>query len=143
MLCVALLWAIGSCNGYRVGKDPHTLTVWHVYGGQTDSPLNNLIEEFNQTVGKEQGINLVVTSVSNTNTIHESVLAAVNEEPGAPELPDLFISYPKTVAALEDASLLVDYYDYFQRRSCLPTFRPFCGGRCGRTAGCVSSGQIH
>ena len=93
--------------------EPVTLTVWHVYGGQTDSPLNNLIEEFNQTAGQQQGINLVVTSVSNTNTIHEAVLAAVHDDPGAPELPDLFISYPKTVAALEDASILVDYYDYF------------------------------
>jgi len=115
LLCCVLLCCglLAGCMGTGSAKIPITLTVWHVYGGQTDSPLNNLIEEFNQTVGKEQGINLVVTSVSNTNTIHESVLAAVNEEPGAPELPDLFISYPKTVAALEDASLLVDYYDYF------------------------------
>ena len=51
--------------------------------------------------------------MSNTNTIHELVLAAANEEPGAPELPDLFISYPKTVLALPDDSILVDYKDYF------------------------------
>ena len=55
-------------------------------------PLNDLIDAFNQTVGKEQRINVQVTSVSNTNTIHELVLAAANGEPGAPELPDL--SYP-------------------------------------------------
>ena len=86
LLCCVLLCCglLAGCMGTGSAKIPITLTVWHVYGGQTDSPLNNLIEEFNQTVGKEQGINLVVTSVSNTNTIHESVLAAVNEEPGAP-----------------------------------------------------------
>ena len=92
---------------------PTTITVWHVYGGQADSPLNDLIEQFNQTVGKEQKINVQVTSVSNTNTIHELVLSAANEEPGASELPDLFISYPKTVMALPDDSILVDYRDYF------------------------------
>ena len=92
---------------------PTTITIWHVYGGQTDSPLNDLIDQFNQTVGKEQGINVQVTSVSNTNTIHELVLAAANEEPGASELPDLFCSYPKTVMALPDDSILVDYEDYF------------------------------
>ena len=92
---------------------PTTITVWHVYGGQADSPLNDLIEQFNQTVGKEQKINVQVTSVSNTNTIHELVLSAANEEPGTSELPDLFISYPKTVMALPDDSILVDYRDYF------------------------------
>ena len=92
---------------------PTTITVWHVYGGQADSPLNDLIEQFNQTVGKEQKINVQVTSVSNTNTIHELVLSAANEEPGASELPDLFISYPKTVMALPDDSILLDYRDYF------------------------------
>ena len=92
---------------------PTTITVWHVYGGQADSPLNDLIEQFNQTVGKEQKINVQVTSVSNTNTIHELVLSAANEEPGASELPDLFVSYPKTVMALPDDSILLDYRDYF------------------------------
>ena len=92
---------------------PTTITVWHIYGGQADSPLNDLIEQFNQTVGKEQKINVQVTSVSNTNTIHELVLSAANEEPGASELPDLFVSYPKTVMALPDDSILLDYRDYF------------------------------
>ena len=90
-----------------------TLTVWHVYGGQTDSPLNALIEEFNQTVGREKGIALQVTQVSNTNTIHKAVLAASNDEPGSADLPDLFISYPKTLLAMSDPSVLVDFQDYF------------------------------
>lgn len=89
------------------------LTIWHVYGGQTDSPLNDMIDEFNQTVGKEEGISVQVTSVTNTNTIHEGVLASANKEPGSSELPDMFVSYPKTVLAMPDADVLVDYRDYF------------------------------
>ena len=79
LLCCVLLCCglLAGCMGTGSAKIPITLTVWHVYGGQTDSPLNNLIEEFNQTVGKEQGINLVVTSVSNTNTIHEVLSAYI------------------------------------------------------------------
>ena len=102
---------------------PTTITVWHVYGGQADSPLNDLIDQFNETVGKEQKINVQVTSVSNTNTIHELVLSAANEEPGASELPDLFVSYPKTVMALPDDSILVDYRDYFTEEE-LAAFLP-------------------
>ena len=87
---------VGCSSTSKKEETPTTITVWHVYGGQTDSPLNDLIDEFNQTVGKEQQINVQVTSVSNSNTIHELVLAAANGEPGASELPDIFSSYPKT-----------------------------------------------
>lgn len=123
LLATVLLFCAGCSDKRKKEETPTTITVWHVYGGQTDSPLNDLIDEFNQTVGKEQRINVQVTSVSNTNTIHELVLAAANGEPGASELPDLFISYPKTVMALPDDSILVDYRDYFSQEE-LSAFLP-------------------
>ena len=123
-LLIAVLLLCTGCSGtVKKEETPTTITVWHVYGGQTDSPLNDLIEEFNQTVGKEQQINVQVTSVSNTNTIHDLVLAAANGEPGASALPDLFVSYPKTVMALPDDSILVDYRDYFSEEE-LAAFLP-------------------
>ena len=76
LLVAVVLLCTGCSNTVNKEETPITITVWHVYGGQTDSPLNDLIDEFNQTVGKEQQINVQVTSVSNTNTIHELVLAA-------------------------------------------------------------------
>lgn len=123
LTAIFMLLCVGCSDTVKKEDAPTTITVWHVYGGQTDSPLNDLIDEFNQTVGKEQRINVQVTSVSNTNTIHELVLAAANGEPGAPELPDLFISYPKTVLALPDDSILVDYRDYFSEEE-LAAFIP-------------------
>ena len=124
LLCVLLLLSVCGCDSAQKAQ-PITLTIWHVYGGQTDSPLNDLIAEFNQTVGKEHNIKIQVTSVTNTNTIHESVLSAANNDPGAAELPDMFISYPKTVFAMPDESILVDYRDYFSEEELsafIPTF---------------------
>ena len=113
-LVMAMLGLMLSGAACTAGQpEPVQVTVWHVYGGQTASPLNAIIERFNQTVGREQGIYIQVTSVSNTNTIHEAVLASANQEPGAAVLPDLFISYPKTVLALPDEMILADYHDYF------------------------------
>ncbi|RHR11052.1 carbohydrate ABC transporter substrate-binding protein [Pseudoflavonifractor sp. AF19-9AC] len=123
LLAVVLLFCAGCSSATKKEETPTTITVWHVYGGQADSPLNDLIDQFNQTVGKEQQINVQVTSVSNTNTIHELVLSSANGEPGASELPDLFISYPKTVMALPDDSILVDYRDYFSEEE-LSAFLP-------------------
>ena len=123
LLIAALLLCTGCSSTAKKEATPTTITVWHVYGGQADSPLNDLIDQFNQTVGKEQQINVQVTSVSNSNTIHELVLAAANGEPGAAELPDIFSSYPKTVMALPDDSILVDYQDYFSEEE-LSAFIP-------------------
>ena len=99
--------------GQKKTKDPITVTLWHVYGGQTESPLNDLIDEFNETIGKEEDIRVQVGSVTNTNMIHENVLASAFGDPGASKLPDMFVSYPKTVLAMPDDTELVDYYDYF------------------------------
>ena len=41
-------------------ENPVTLTIWHVYGSQTKSPFNTAIDEFNNTVGKENGITVNV-----------------------------------------------------------------------------------
>ncbi|MGM9554717.1 MAG: extracellular solute-binding protein [Faecousia sp.] len=122
LLCVLLLLTLGGCAGVQE-EQPITLTIWHVYGGQTDSPLNDLIAEFNRTVGKEHNIKIQVTSVTNTNTIHEAVLSAANNDPGAAELPDMFISYPKTVLAMPEENILVDYRDYFSEEE-LSAFIP-------------------
>ena len=108
-----LSFTVSGCQGSAKKSEPVVLTLWHVYGGQVDSPLNKIIDRFNDTYGKEEGIYVQVTSVSNTNTIHEAVLAAGKNEPGAAELPDIFVSYPKTVLSLPDSSILVDYKKYF------------------------------
>lgn len=114
-ITLMISFALSGCGGLGKKDEPVVLTLWHVYGGQVDSPLNKIIDRFNDTEGKEKGIYVQVTSVSNTNTIHEAVLAAGNKEPGAAELPDVFVSYPKTVLSLPDSSILVDYRDYFSK----------------------------
>ena len=119
--CLVML--LGGCG--KKEKEPVTVTLWHVYGGQTESPLNDLIDEFNETVGKDKNIRVEVGSVTNTNIIHEGVLAAANKEPGASELPDMFVSYPKTVTAMPDPDVLVNYKDYFTDEELSACF---CGG---------------
>ena len=56
--------------GQKKNEDPVTVTLWHVYGGQTESPLNDLIDEFNETIGKEKisGYRLAVLQITNYDT---------------------------------------------------------------------------
>ena len=44
VIIVAILSTMAGCGKSQSRKEPITLTIWHVYGGQTDSPLNDLID---------------------------------------------------------------------------------------------------
>ena len=87
VLFAALALCLAACGEKEA--EPTTVTLWHVYGGETESPLNDLIDTFNETVGRTQNIRVQVGSVTNTNTIHEAVLASAYGEPGATALPDM------------------------------------------------------
>ena len=97
--------------GNKVTNDPITLTMWHVYGSQTESPLNVVIDEFNQTKGKESGIVISVVSVTNSTAIDDALIASANNEPGAVPMPDLFTAYPR-VAEEIGLDRLLDWSGY-------------------------------
>ena len=105
-------------------RKPVTLTMWHVYGSQTGSPMNDLVERFNRTVGKEQGITVNVTSVSNSSAIHDALIDSARRVPGSGELPDLFTCYPKTLLAM-GSDLVMDWNGWFseaERGEYVPRF---------------------
>ena len=113
LLClILLLGTMAGCSASTLDpKNPVTLTMWHVYGSNTESPLNDMIKEFNSTVGKEKGIIINVTSVTNSSDIDDMLIASVNNEPGAIALPDLFTAYPRIAEKFEDGQLL-NWEDY-------------------------------
>ena len=93
-------------------EEPVTLTMWHVYGSQTQSPLNTAIDEFNNTVGKQNGITVNVVSVTSSSAIDKALAASANQEPGAEALPDLFTAYPR-VAQIVGTDRLLAWDQYF------------------------------
>ncbi|MDL2216130.1 extracellular solute-binding protein [Desulfovibrio sp. OttesenSCG-928-M14] len=120
-----LIFLLSGCEGSPFESPaPVALTFWHVYGGQTDSPMNTLVERFNQSVGREKGIIINVTCLSNSTDIHFALTSAAQKHPGAADLPDLFTTYPKTALAI-GPDLLVDWKDYLshdQRSEFVPSF---------------------
>ncbi len=113
VLILLVLLSLGGCTDTPLDPDdPVTLTMWHVYGAQARSPMNTLVDRFNQTVGKEHGVIISVTSISNSWSMHDELLASAREEPGSEELPDLFTCYPKTLAAMGSTRVL-DWKTYF------------------------------
>lgn len=110
LLLVIFLFLTSLCGCAEKTKldpeNPVTLTMWHVYGEQADSPMNRLIEEFNSTVGQEKGIIINVSLMSNTAQIGEKLLTAQKNEAGALEMPDLFFCHTSSAEELGASNLL-------------------------------------
>lgn len=92
---------------------PVTLTLWHNYGGQMKTTMDEMIEEFNGTIGLKEGVIINVTSISGSSTLHEKLTMAANGDPGAPVLPDITTAYPKTAIILAEKDLLVNLEEQF------------------------------
>ena len=86
--------------------EPVTLTMWHVYGEQADSPMNRLVEDFNRTVGREKGVIINVTLMSSTAQIGQKLLDAQAKTPGVPAMPDLFFCHNNNAQELGAENLL-------------------------------------
>ncbi len=96
LLTISIITTFTSCKKNKSLLDPDnpvTLSMWHVYGEQADSPMNRQIEEFNKTIGKEKGIIINITLMSSATYIGSKLLEAQADKAGAPEMPDLFFCH--------------------------------------------------
>lgn len=94
-------------------NDPVTITVWHYYNGVQQTMFDEMVSEFNHTVGMEKGIIVDAVSKNSISELSDSVIAAVNEDVGAEELPDIFASYSETAYIADKAGKLADIGQYF------------------------------
>ena len=114
-LCLICSLFLTGCKSNELlsVKKPVTINLWHNYGGSMKDTMDNLIDEFNDTEGNQKGIIINVTSLSGSATIQEKLKMAVNDEPGAPELPDITTLYPNTALLLAEKGLLANIESQF------------------------------
>ena len=114
-MTLAISFTFFACNKNSTlldPKKPTTLTMWHVYGEQVNSPMNDFIEQFNATVGKEKGIIINVTLMSNASQIGKKLKDAQTGKAGSKEMPDLFFCHSSDARGL-GANNLLDWNDCF------------------------------
>lgn len=97
-------------------NEPVIITLWHNYGGQMEASMNDLVDEFNGTVGKEQGIIINITSVSSSSALYDKIVASAEGIPGSSELPNITTGYPKSALILNKNEKLLDLKEYFSEK---------------------------
>ncbi len=93
--------------------NPVTVTIWNYYNGDQLALFEQLVEEFNSTVGTEKGVTVTSVSLGNVDTLADSLLDSVNEKAGSEDTPTLASVYSETAYILDKEDALVSFDDYF------------------------------
>lgn len=116
-LLVSSMTGCGKSDGTKKVKldpdNPVSLTIWHYYNGAQQATFDSLVEEFNATVGKDEGIYVEAYSQGSVSDLEEAVKSSLNGDMGAEELPDIFSSYADTAYSVQQQDKLADLTQYF------------------------------
>ncbi len=93
-------------------KSPVTVTVWHYYNGVQQTMFNEMVSEFNETVGIEKGIIVEAFSKSSIDELSDAVLNSVRGDAGAETPPDIFATYSETAYTVDKLGKLADLKQY-------------------------------
>lgn len=95
--------------------DPVSLTVWHYYNGSQQAAFDTLVEEFNETAGREKGIYVQSFSQGSVSDLETAVRDALSGKVGADAMPDIFSSYADTAYEVEQAGALANLSGYLSQ----------------------------
>ncbi len=105
LLILLLAFLAVSCKNE---KEKITLSMWHSYGGSMQKSMDTLIERFNSTEGKKEGIVINVTAISSSAELNKVLSQIASGDPGAPELPDICTAYPRIALPFAQQEKIVD-----------------------------------
>lgn len=118
LLCMSMFLLLSGCSDNDYGLDPSnptTITVWHYYASSQKIAFDKLVQEFNTTYGKEQGIRVEALSQGSINNLGEALLASAQNKVGAAPMPDVFSSYADTATEINAIAPLADVKEYLSK----------------------------
>ncbi|TCL44067.1 extracellular solute-binding protein [Harryflintia acetispora] len=93
-------------------KNPVSIEIWHYYNGPQKNAFDEMISEFNDTVGLKEGIIVEAFSQGNVSELTEKVIDAANKKVGAGDIPDVFAAYADTALQVDKLGLVASLDDY-------------------------------
>ncbi len=94
-------------------KNPVTVVLWHYYNGSIKENFDNIVSEFNETVGMEKGIFVDAQSQGDIEQLSVSIKNSVFQSLGSYPMPHLFAAYPDVAYAVYKNNKLVNLDAYF------------------------------
>lgn len=126
VILFAVVLSLCGCANEEKGrldpKSPVVITVWHAYNAVAKAQFDELVMEFNETVGVDRGIVVDTVGYGSSKELEDVLYASANHVIGAEPLPDIFTSYPDNAYRLDKIVPLVNMNKYFTKEE-LEDFR--------------------
>lgn len=94
-------------------SNPTSVTVWHYYNGAQQAAFDELVGEFNDGAGKDEGIHVEAQSLGSVSDLESAISDSVAGAVGSRELPGIFSSYSDTAYAAQQKGALANIAQYF------------------------------
>lgn len=91
--------------------------------GAQKTAFDQLVSEFNETVGMERGIYVEAASQGGVSQLIENIIAASERKVGAQPIPNIFAAYADTAHQVDQLGPLADLDPYFTQKE-LDTYMP-------------------
>lgn len=113
---LALTFGAG-CAGQKDGvsldpQKPVTINIWHYYNGAQKTAFDQLITEFNESVGREKGIIVEGINQGSISKLTESVIDSAQNKVGTDPVPNIFAAYADTAYQIDALGLVADLGQY-------------------------------
>lgn len=112
LFMVVMLSGCGTNNHGLSKKEPQNIMVWNYYNGAQAIAFDKLVDDFNNTVGAEQGIIVSSDSKNTVDELYQAIEDSVDKKVGADELPDIFPTYLDGAVSLDEKGILADLGQY-------------------------------
>ena len=118
LLSVVMLFSslLVGCNRSSMSvlspKSPTNIVVWTYYNGEQRKAFEEMVTNFNNTIGHDHGVFVESVSKADVNTLNTQVLSSARGEPNAAPLPNIFFSYVDIAYDLYKLDLLKPFNDY-------------------------------
>lgn len=97
----------------EVWEKPVSVTIWTYYNGPQNEQFNDLVQQFNDSVGRERNIIVEAVSTGSLGELIRMVTDSVSGRLGSEELPQLCAAYADTAFNLEqNGGVLEDMTPY-------------------------------
>lgn len=92
--------------------NPVKIIIWHYYNGSQLSAFDEMVNEFNNTKGKDVGVYVEAKTMGSVDSLSEKVRTSANGNTGAEKMPNIFGSYSDIAFIVDRLGLAADISQY-------------------------------
>lgn len=131
MLLTILIVSLAACGDVETKKakldpnNPVQITFWHYYADENRYLLEEMIDDFNETVGLEKGIVVKPIAQGSIAELENAITSSANGEMNSQEMPNIFSSYIDKAVEMDSMGKIIDLNGYFtqeDKKNYLPAY---------------------